>query len=106
MRSIVQGFVVGALGLDVLIGSPAVSLAEAKQKNKSEWVSCEKGSRSVDFYCTDKRGNWYRCPSAESQKIDCTPYKPLTPGGTLCRGTACPEDPVRKPNVPGGMQMK
>ena len=94
MRSIVKGFVVGVLGLAVLFGWPAVSLAAAPKPDTIDPMSCTQ--TSPDRYICVLGGKEYIC--TPPLKPENCKYSP--PRGTPAR----PQAPVVNPQTPGAIQ--
>ena len=93
MRAIVKGFVVSTLGLAVLFGSSAVSLA-AEPRPAFDPVKD----------CTQITVDTWRCV-VDGKVVTCNPGNPQGPCHML-KPQGGTQAPVVKPQAPGGMQME
>jgi hypothetical protein len=92
VRAIVKGFVVGTLGLAVLVGSPAVSLA---LKPTDPVVNCQR--QTVDTFLCVIGGKEYICPSPQTTPKGCKAAITQTPGGTrVPKGVTPPVGTLQK----------
>ena len=99
MRTIVKGVVVGTVGLAVLLGSPALSLAAAPKSPIFDPSTCTQTSPDR-WTCRGKDGKDCICPFPDPKYCSCLP--PRGPGIPLRQ-----QAPVVKPKTPGGdMLMK
>ena len=73
---------------------PVASATAKQQESGSDLYWCLANVDGKTFYCEDKDGNGYTCPSKDSKKEDCTKAAKLRGGAQVPRPT------------PGGMQMK
>jgi len=92
MREIVKLFVARILGLAVLFGSPAVSLA---LKAKDPVVNCQR--QTVDTFLCVIGGKEYICPSPQTTSKGCKAAITQPPGGTrVPKGVATPGGTLQK----------
>jgi hypothetical protein len=104
MRRIVKVFVVWTLGLAVLFGSPAVSLAAPLMKPPPfDPSSCTR--TSVDTWRCVVDGKDCMCPSPSPQGCKCISLPSGTPGRQQAP-VVKPQAPVDKLLAPGGKEMQ